>query len=140
MRKLAILPIGLMLGCFLAFAANVHAAEPGAHPGWIWGTVKTAYNNPAPNVPVAVAKVENGKTQPPMVKTMTNKKGRYRLDVKNLPAGKYVMIINPGPKEAGGYVGGQKLITLNGPNTSRRVDWTLEKMPPTKAMSKHVTR
>jgi hypothetical protein len=99
-------------------------------PGYVWGQVRTAENQPAPNVAVGVARLEDGRTVSPAATTMTDDAGRYLLDVHQLPAGDYVVIVNPGPSMAGGHVGGQTTIALNGPNDSHHLDWTLSANPP----------
>jgi hypothetical protein len=107
--------------------ACASSAPPQGH---VWGQVKTAENQPAPNVPIAVAKLENGHTVAPVASTMTNVEGRYMLDVRQLPPGDYVVILNPGPSMAGGHIGGQTTIALDGPNDSHRLNWTLRATPP----------
>ena len=117
---LSILALPLMVACAVSTAPA----------GFVWGRVRTAENQPAPNVAIGVAKLENGRTVDPVVATTTDMAGRYMVDIRQMPAGDYVVIVNPGISMAGGHVGGQTVIALNGPNDSRQLDWTLTQNPP----------
>jgi len=119
-RLLSILALPLVMAC----------AESTGPAGFVWGRVRTAENQPAPNVAIGVVRLENGRTVEPVVTTTTDTAGRYMVDIRQLPAGDYVVILNPGISMAGGHVGGQTVIALNGPNDSRHLDWTLTQSPP----------
>lgn len=121
--------IRLILLCGVSFLMSACATStPPA--GYVWGQVRTAENQPAPNVAIGAARLEDGRTVSPVVTTTTDQAGRYMLDIQQLPAGDYVVIVNPGPSMAGGHVGGQTVIALSGPNDSRHLDWTLSANPP----------
>lgn len=121
--------INLMLAG-LSSLLIVACAASSPPPGYVWGQVKTAENQPAPNVAVGVARLEHGRTVSPAATTITDEAGHYLLDIRQLPAGDYVVIVNPGPSMAGGHIGGQTTIALNGPSDSRHLDWTLSANPP----------
>lgn len=118
----------ILIGLAMALLAACASSAP--PPGYVWGEVRTAENQPAPNVPIAVARLEGGQTVSPTASTMTNGQGRYMLDIRQLPPGDYVVILNPGPSMAGGHIGGQSTIALNGPDDSHHLDWTLTANPP----------
>jgi hypothetical protein len=114
----------------LALSLMMACAQSAAPSGFVWGSVRTVENQPAPNVAIGVAKLEDGRTVGPIVTTTTDTAGRYMVDIRQLPAGDYVVIVNPGISMAGGHIGGQTVIALNGPNDSRHLDWTLKQNPP----------
>jgi hypothetical protein len=121
--------IRLILVCWMSLLISACAAStPPA--GYVWGQVRTAENQPAPNVAIGVARLEKGQTVSPAVTTTTDQAGRYMLDIRQLSAGDYVVILNPGPSMAGGHIGGQTVIALSGPNDSRHLNWTLSANPP----------
>jgi hypothetical protein len=119
-----------ILAVAVSIASTVHAAQGNNPPGRLFGEVQTADNEPAPNVAVAIVRVEHGRTVSPAIRTQTDQKGRYMIDISSLQAGKYVVIVNPGPTMAGGHEGGQTIVRLDGPQDSKRLDWRLTANPP----------
>ncbi len=117
-----------LIGFVLVVCAACASTAPPL--GYVWGEVRTAEDQPAPNVPIAVTRLEDGQTVSPSASTMTNGEGRYMVDIRQLPPGDYVVILNPGISMAGGHVGGQTTIALNGPDDSHHLDWTLTANPP----------
>jgi hypothetical protein len=112
-------------------AWTARAGRDVIRPGWIWGEVRTADNEPAPNAAVAIVREEDGQTEPPALETTTDDKGRYVIKISSLSPGNYVVIVNPGPTMAGGHQGGQTTLELDNPaNDSKRLDWTLTANPP----------
>ncbi len=118
----------VVVGCAALLICACAVRNP--PPGYVWGQVRTAENQPAPNVAIGVARLEHGRTVSPVLTTTTDESGRYMLDIRQLRAGDYVVILNPGPSMAGGHVGGQTVIALSGPNDSRHLNWTLSASPP----------
>ncbi len=108
------------------------AANNDVRPGFLWGRVRDVNNQPAAMAPVALARVVNGKAErQPLVKTLTDGRGAYFLDIRNLQPGDYMEIVNPGPSMAGGNLGGQKLVHVDNPQAGiHQDDWVLSQTPP----------
>jgi len=50
------------------------------------------------------------------------KDGKYAVDMGGLPAGKYVVMVDPG---ASYYMQGERLVEYPGPGGSKRQNWTV---------------
>ncbi|MGH7906388.1 MAG: hypothetical protein ACREP6_07145 [Candidatus Binataceae bacterium] len=123
---------GLVLSCVLALAVGSYAApvtttsgQQPRHAGLLWGKVKTEGNESAQNVSVVVRTIKNDRIGRPVAIGTTNSHGAYSINVGSLPQGKYVVAIDPGASLSGGYLGGQTITVLRGPQASKHLDWTL---------------
>ena len=96
------------------------------HQSQIYGAVQTA-NMAASNqvrmddVTILVRKIKEGRLGK-VVGFGQIKNGKYVVDMGDLPAGKYAVMIDPG---ASGYMQGERLIEYPGPGGSKRQDWTI---------------
>jgi len=92
----------------------------------IYGAVQTA-NMAAGNqirmddVTILVRKVKEGRLGK-VVAFSEIKNGQYAVDMGDLPAGKYVVMVDPG---ASGYMQGERLIEYPGPGSRKRQNWTI---------------
>ena len=96
------------------------------HQSQIYGAVQTA-NMAASNqirmddVTILVRKVKEGRLGK-VVAFSEIRNGKYVVDMGDLPAGKYVVMVDPG---ASGYMQGERLVEYPGPGGSKRQDWTI---------------
>jgi hypothetical protein len=97
-----------------------------SHQSQIYGAVQTA-NMAAGNqirmndVTILVRKVKEGRLGK-VVAFSEIKNGKYALDMGDLPAGKYVIMVDPGASD---YMQGERLIEYPGPGGSKKQDWTI---------------
>ncbi len=112
------------------FCAAPTQAQPSSgiasHQSQIYGAVQTA-NMAAGNqtrmddVTILVRKVKEGRVGK-VVAFSEIKNGQYAVDMGDLPAGKYVVMVDPG---ASGYMQGERLIEYPGPGSRKRQNWTI---------------
>jgi hypothetical protein len=112
------------------FSAAPTQAQPSSgnasHQSQIYGAVQTA-NMAASNqtrmddVTILVRKVKEGRLGK-VVAFSEIKNGQYAVDMGDLPAGKYVVMVDPG---ASGYMQGERLIEYPGPGSRKRQNWTI---------------
>ena len=112
------------------FSAAPTQAQPSSgnasHQSQIYGAVQTA-NMAAGNqtrmddVTILVRKVKEGRLGK-VVAFSEIKNGQYAVDMGDLPAGKYVVMVDPG---ASGYMQGERLIEYPGPGSRKRQNWTI---------------
>ena len=112
------------------FSAAPTQAQPSSgnasHQSQIYGAVQTA-NMAAGNqtrmddVTILVRKVKEGRLGK-VVGFSAIKNGKYAVDMGDLPAGKYVVMVDPG---ASGYMQGERLIEYPGPGSRKRQNWTI---------------
>lgn len=112
------------------FSAAPTQAQPSSgnasHQSQIYGAVQTA-NMAAGNqtrmddVTILVRKVKEGRLGK-VVAFSEIKNGQYIVDMGDLPAGKYVVMVDPG---ASGYMQGERLIEYPGPGSRKRQNWTI---------------
>jgi len=97
-----------------------------SHQGQIYGNVQTA-NEAAFNqlrlddVTIVVRRVKSGRTGR-IVGFSAVKDGKYAIEMGSLPAGKYVVMVDPG---ASSYKQGERLVEYPGPQGSKRQNWTI---------------
>jgi hypothetical protein len=97
-----------------------------SHQSQIYGAVQTA-NMAAgnqirmDNVTILVRKVKEGRLGK-VVGFSEIKNGKYVVDMGDLPAGKYVIMVDPGASD---YMQGERLIEYPGPGGRKRQDWTI---------------
>jgi hypothetical protein len=97
-----------------------------SHQSQIYGAVQTA-NMAAGNqirmndVTILVRKVKEGRLGK-VVAFSEIKNGKYVVDMGDLPAGKYVIMVDPGASD---YMQGERLIEYPGPGGSKRQNWTI---------------
>jgi hypothetical protein len=97
-----------------------------AHRGQIYGTVQTA-NMAAGNqvrmddVAIVVRSVKEGRLGK-VVGFSAIRNGKYAVDMADLPAGKYVVMVDPG---ASYYMQGERLIEYPGREGSKKQNWTI---------------
>ena len=97
-----------------------------SHQSQIYGAVQTA-NMAAGNqirmndVTILVRKVKEGRLGK-VVAFSEIKNGKYVVDMGDLPAGKYVIMVDPGASD---YMQGERLVEYPGPGGSKKQDWTI---------------
>jgi hypothetical protein len=97
-----------------------------SHQSQIYGAVKTA-NMAAGNqirmddVTILVRKVKEGRLGK-VVGFSEIKNEKYVVGMGDLPAGKYVVMVDPGASD---YMQGERLIEYPGPGGSKRQNWTI---------------
>lgn len=109
------------------------AVNNDVRPGYLWGRVRDVHNQPVGNAPVVLAKAENGRVAgPPIIRTMTDGRGAYYLNIEGLQPGEYVEFVNPGPSMAGENLGGSRFIQIDNPRAGHHEnDFVLSRTPPT---------
>ncbi|MGA8058220.1 MAG: hypothetical protein WB999_08250 [Candidatus Binataceae bacterium] len=117
----------LMVAFFCAAPTQAQPSSGNAsHQSQIYGAVQTA-NMAAGNqtrmddVTILVRKVKEGRLGK-VVAFSEIKNGQYAVDMGDLPAGKYVVMVDPG---ASGYMQGERLIEYPGPGSRKRQNWTI---------------
>ncbi len=73
------------------------------------------------DVTILVRKVKEGRLGK-VVAFSEIKNGQYAVDMGDLPAGKYVVMVDP---SASGYMQGERLIEYPGPGSRKRQNWTI---------------
>ena len=117
----------LMVAFFNTAPTQAQTSSGGAsHQSQIYGAVQTA-NMAAGNqirmndVTILVRKVKEGRLGK-VVAFSEIKNGKYVVDMGDLPAGKYVIMVDPGASD---YMQGERLIEYPGPGGSKKQDWTI---------------
>jgi len=117
----------LMVAFFSAAPTQAQTSSGNAsHQSQIYGAVQTA-NMAAGNqirmddVTILVRKVKEGRLGK-VVAFSEIKNGQYAVDMGDLPAEKYVVMVDPG---ASGYMQGERLIEYPGPGSRKRQNWTI---------------
>jgi hypothetical protein len=117
---------------FLIVAFNVATAQSqistgdASHQGQIYGTVQTgnmAVGNQGrmDDVTIVVRSAKDGKLGK-IIGSSKIKDGKYAVDMGDHPAGKYVVLVNPG---ASFYKPGERLVKYPGPSGSKKQNWTI---------------
>jgi hypothetical protein len=76
------------------------------------------------DVTIVVRLVKDGKPGK-IVGSSAIKNGKYVVNMGDLPAGKYVVMVNPGTS---GYMPGERLIEYPGREGSKEQNWTISTM------------
>jgi hypothetical protein len=97
-----------------------------SHRAQIYGTVQTgnmASNNQfrLDEVAIVVRRVKDGRIGK-VVAFSGIHNGQYAVDMGALPAGKYVVMVDPG---ASSYMPGERLVDYPGPEGSKEQNWTV---------------
>ena len=120
------LAAALMVTFFNVAPIQGQTSSSDAHKGQIYGTVQTgnmATTNQSrlDDVAIVVRNAKRGKLGK-IVGFSPIKDGQYAVDMGDLPAGKYVVMVDPG---ASGYMQGERLIQYPGPGSRKRQNWTI---------------
>jgi hypothetical protein len=117
----------LMVALFSAAPTQAQTSSGNAsHQSQIYGAVQTA-NMAAGNqirmddVTILVRKVKEGRLGK-VVAFSEIKNGQYAVDMGDLPAGKYVVMVDPAASD---YMQGERLIEYPGPGRRKRQNWTI---------------
>jgi hypothetical protein len=126
------LAAALMVAFFNAAPTQGQTSNGDAsHQGQIYGTVQTP-NMAAGNgyrmddVTIVVRRVK-GRKPGKIVGVSEIKNGMYVVNMGGLPAGKYVVIVDPGTS---GYMQGERLIEYPGSEGSKEQNWTISMQRP----------
>ncbi len=116
----------LMAAFFSAVSARGQTSGDASHQGQIYGTVQTgnmAVGNQGrmDDVTIVVRSAKGGKLGK-IIGSSKIKDGTYAVDMGNHPAGKYVVLVNPGTSF---YKSGERLVKYPGPNGSKKQNWTI---------------
>jgi hypothetical protein len=125
------LAASLMVAFINVAPAQAQASSGDTHQGQIYGTVQTgnmATTNRArlDDVTIVVRNAKRGKLGK-IVGFSPIKDGQYAVDMGGLPAGNYVVEVDPG---ASYYRQGETLIKYPGRGGSTKQDWTLSTGKP----------
>jgi hypothetical protein len=120
------LAAALMVAFFNVAPTQGQTSSGDAHQGQIYGTVQTG-NMAAGNqirlddVTIVVRNAKGGKLGK-IVGFSPIKDGQYTVDMGGLPAGNYVVVVDPG---ASGYMQGETRIEYPGRDGSKKQNWTV---------------
>jgi hypothetical protein len=133
MNTSRLLTAATLFAAFLIFASfNAAPAQAqtsagdSSHQGQIYGTVQTgnmATSNQSrmEDLTIVVRKDKDGRLGKVVgFSDITN--GQYAVNMGGLPAGKYVVMVDPG---ASFYKSGERLVKYPGPNGSKKQNWTV---------------
>ena len=125
------LAAALMVAFFNVALIQGQTSSGDAHKGQIYGTVQTgnmATTNRSrlDDVAIVVRNAKRGKLGK-IVGFSPIKDGKYAVDMGDLPAGKYVVQVDPG---ASYLMTGERLIQYPGRDGSAEQDWTLSTSKP----------
>jgi len=120
------LAAALMVTFFNVAPTQGQTSSSDAHQGQIYGTVQTTNvattsQSRFDDVTIVVRNAKRGKLGK-IVGFSPIKDGKYAVDMGGLPAGKYVVMVDPG---ASYYMQGETLIKYPGREGSTRQNWTL---------------
>jgi hypothetical protein len=124
--KLMISLTGLILLIpLMATRGAAQSAASGEHKGQLWGTVRTQAESTAnifdKDVSIIVREYHHhglGK----IVKMSEVRNGRYAVDMRGLPADRYVVIVDTGGSD---YQGGEAVVKYPGSTGDVHQNWTL---------------
>jgi hypothetical protein len=110
----------------VAPARSQTSSDDASHRGQIYGTVQTgnmATSNQSrlDEVAIVVRRVKDGRLGKIVGFSAINN-GTYAVNMGGLPAGKYVVMVDPG---ASYYMQGERLVDYPGPEGSKKQDWTI---------------
>src|SRR5579875_1275306 len=121
-----LMSLAAILGLILAFPLVVKAQGASAAHGKIWGVVQTqgesAVNIFDRDTNVVVRRLHNSRPGR-IVATSAVSNGRYSADMDDLPAGKYLVSVDPGGDSL--YLPGQAVVNYPGHGASVHQNWTL---------------
>ena len=129
-QKFKLATTALIAALIVAFfnAAPARGQTPGgdAHQGQIYGTIQTtnvatSSRSRFDDVTIVVRNAKRGRLGK-IVGFSPIKDGKYAVDMGDLPAGNYVVMVDPG---ASSYMRGETLIKYPGREGSTRQNWTV---------------
>jgi|GEM_PF-6822855 hypothetical protein len=121
-----LMSLAATLGLILALPFIVEAQGASAAHGKIWGVIQTqgesAVNIFDRDTNVVVRRLHNSRAGR-IVATSAVSHGRYSVDMDDLPAGKYLVSVDPGGDSL--YLPGQAIVNYSGHGASVHQNWTL---------------